>query len=102
LRIVKELFLEEAARTYPKAAAYLEKWRKVVRSAAWKNLIDVRSTYPSADGVRVSSGREVTIFNVCGNDFRLVVAIHYDRQIVFTLRFLTHAEYSKNRWRETL
>jgi mRNA interferase HigB len=42
----------------------------------------------------------VTVFNFCGNDYRLVVAIHFDRQIVFMLRFLTHAQYSKDKWKE--
>ena len=31
MRIIKEGFLKRAAREYPKAASYLEKWRKVVR-----------------------------------------------------------------------
>ena len=102
MRIIKESFLVEAARQYSKAAGYLEVWRKVVKNADWKSLADVRKTYPNADGVRVQSGRDVTVFNVCGNDFRLIAAIHFNRQIVFTLRFMTHAEYSKNEWKRTL
>ena len=102
MRIVKEAFLTLAAKEYPKAAGYLETWRKVVRAASWKSLAEARKTYPSADGVKVKSGRQVTIFNVCGNDFRLVVAIHFNRQVVFTLRFMTHAEYSKENWKDTL
>ena len=42
------------------------------------------------------------VFNVCGNTYRLIVAIHFDRQLVYTLRFLTHAEYSKDRWKDEL
>ncbi len=102
MRIIKEAFLVQAAKEYPKAAAYLETWRKVVRAAAWQSLLDVRRAYPSADAVRLNSGRQVYVFNVCGNDFRLVVAIHFNRQIVFTLRFMTHAEYSRDKWKEIL
>ena len=102
MRVVKEAFLVQAAKEYPKAAAYLETWRKIVKAAAWQNLLDVRRTYPSADPVRVKSGRQVFVFNVCGNDFRLLVAIHFNRQIVFTLRFMKHAEYSRDKWKETL
>ena len=43
-----------------------------------------------------------SIFNVCGNDFRLITAIHYDKQRLYTLRFLTHAEYDKNKWKKDL
>lgn len=52
--------------------------------------------------VRTKSGRNVTAFNVCGNDFRLIVAIHYDKQRIYTLRLLTHAEYDKNHWKNEL
>jgi len=39
------------------------------------------------------------VFNVCGNTYRLIVAIHFDHQTAYTLRFLTHAEYCKDRWK---
>lgn len=74
----------------------------VVRSAAWRNLVEVRAVYPSADLVTVNSGRKVVIFNVCGNDYRLIVAMHFNTQVVFTLRFLTHAQYSKGKWKDEL
>jgi mRNA interferase HigB len=39
---------------------------------------------------------------VCGNTYRLIVAMHFDRQTAYTLRFLTHAEYSTDRWKDEL
>jgi mRNA interferase HigB len=39
---------------------------------------------------------------VAGNKFRLVTAIHYNRQIVYILRIMTHAEYSRAKWKEQL
>jgi mRNA-degrading endonuclease HigB of HigAB toxin-antitoxin module len=47
--------------------------------------------------VIVVSNRIVTVFNIT-RQFRLITAIHYNRHEIFTLRFLTHAEYSKNNW----
>lgn len=102
LRIIKERFLKEAAAPRSKAGKWLEIWVAVVKSAEWRRIHDVRQTYPSADPVKVASGRIITVFNVCGNDFRLVVAIHYDKQRVYTLRFMTHAEYDKNHWKKEL
>jgi mRNA interferase HigB len=87
---------------HPNAARYLEIWRTVVKAATWRNLMEVRRTYPGTDSVKVSSGRQVQVFNVCGNEYRLIVAVHFNRQIVYTLRFLTHAEYSKDRWKAEL
>jgi mRNA interferase HigB len=102
VRIIKQAFLVQVAREHPKAAVYLETWRKIVGAAAWHSLAEVRRTYPSADMVRVRSGRQVLVFNVCGNGFRLVAAAHFNRQIIYTLRWMTHAEYSKNTWKNTL
>jgi mRNA interferase HigB len=42
------------------------------------------------------------VFNICGNAYRLICAIHYNTGKVFLLRFLTHAEYDKDRWKDEL
>jgi mRNA interferase HigB len=102
VRIIKEKFLVEMGRKHPKAARYLETWRKVVGAAAWLNLVEVRRTYPGTDSVKMPSGRQVLVFNVCGNEYRLIVAAYFNRQIIYTLRFMTHAEYSKDRWKTEL
>jgi mRNA interferase HigB len=102
VRIVKEKFLRDAAGQHPKAAKYLAAWVKLVRAADWHGLVDVRRSYPSADMVRVGSGKPVLVFNVCGNTYRLVVAMHFDRQTAYTLRFFTHAEYSAGHWKDEL
>jgi mRNA interferase HigB len=102
VRIIKEAFLVAAGREYPPAARHLDAWRKCVKTARWRNLVDVRRTYPDTDGVKVGSGRQVLIFNIRRNDYRLVVAAHFNRQIIYTLRFMTHADYSKDRWKDTL
>jgi mRNA interferase HigB len=102
VRIVKEKFLRDAAEQYPKAAKYLAAWTSNVRAAAWRNMADLRIRYGSADIVRVRSGKPVVVFNVCGNTYRLIVAIHFNSQMVFMLRFLTHAEYDKDRWKDEL
>ena len=102
MRIVKEKFLHDAAANYPQAAKYLAAWIAVVRAARWRSLADVRRVYPSADLVSVVSDKPVIVFNVCGIAYRLIAAMHFDRQIAYTLRFLTYAEYSKNRWKNEL
>jgi mRNA interferase HigB len=102
VRIIKEGFLVAAGRQHPSAARHLDVWRKTVKAATWRNLVDVRRSYPDTDTVKVRSGRSVLVFNLRRNDYRLIAAAHYNRQIVYTLRFMTHAEYSKDRWKETL
>jgi len=46
--------------------------------------------------------RDVIVLNVAGNKYRLVIAAHFNRGIVYTLRSMTHAEYSKQKWKDDL
>jgi len=63
---------------------------------------DVRRIYPHADPVRVASGNTVTVFNVAGNKYRLVAAIHYNAGRVYVLRIMTHADYGRGTWKDRL
>jgi mRNA interferase HigB len=102
MRVIARKRLGEFALRHPDAAEALEKWCRVFREARWRNIQEVRRVYPHADSVTVASGNTVTVFNVCGNKYRLIVAIHYNRQRVYILRLLSHAEYSKNLWKKSL
>ncbi len=102
MRIIKQSYLRAQAAKYPKATRYLADWVRVVASAEWKNFAELRHSYPSADLVAVASGRPVVVFNVCGNSYRLIAAVHFNSRRVYTLRFLTHADYSKNTWKHQL
>ena len=102
MRIIKEAFLATAGREHPSAARHLDVWRKTVKAATWRNLADVRRSYQDTDAVKVRSGRQVLVFNIRRNDYRLIAAVHFNRQMVYTLRFMTHSEYSKDRWKDRL
>jgi len=102
MRIVKPARVRESRTAYPDADLALAAWLKVARNAQWSSIRDVRSAYPHADAVSVRSGRTVTVFNVSGNKYRLILAIHYKWSMIYVLRFLTHAEYDKGKWKEQL
>jgi mRNA interferase HigB len=102
MRIITRKRLREFALRHADAVEPLEMWHRLVREARWGNLQEVRRVYPHADAVTVASKNTVTVFNICGNKYRLIVAIHYNRQRVYVLRLLRHAEYSKGFWKETL
>lgn len=102
MRIIQRSMLTEFGRQHTAAAEPLARWYRIARRARWMNLSDVRTEFPHADAVLVASGKPVTVFNVGGNKYRLVSAIHYNRQIIYTLRILTHAEDSRGKWKELL
>jgi mRNA interferase HigB len=74
---------------------HLRFWHKATKSAAWKSLADVRKTFGSAD-----TYKHFTIFNIGGNKYRLIVAIHYNTQRVYVRYILTHAEYDRGNWKK--
>lgn len=102
MRIIKKAALIQFWRNNPDAKSGLEFWHKITKSAKWNGLQDVRGAFPHADLVNVKSGRSVVVFNVGGNKFRLITAIHYNKKTVYILIILTHKEYSKDKWKDIL
>jgi mRNA interferase HigB len=102
VRIIKRSTVRDFARRSPTAAASLDRWLTLIEAGRWERLADLNRVFPGADEVVVQSGRRVVVFNIGGNNYRLIAAVHYNRQRVFVLRFMTHAEYSKNRWKDVL
>lgn len=102
MRIIKPATVEAWMRQFPIAAPGLRWWREVIRAAQWRTHAELRRVFPAADLVKVASGRRVIVFNVAGNKYRLIAAVHFDRQRLFALRFLSHSDYSKNRWKHKL
>ncbi|MGC2271841.1 MAG: type II toxin-antitoxin system HigB family toxin [Candidatus Sulfotelmatobacter sp.] len=68
-------------------------WAKVVEEARWKHFSDVRQSSPSAV-------KGFVVFNIKGNQFRLVAKINYKSGVLTVEKVMTHAEY--DRWSENL
>ena len=76
---------------HPQAQQPLEDWYETTKRAEWKNLNDIRAVFNNVDFV----GNDRYVFNIKGNDYRLVVVIRFSKGRVF-IRFIgTHAEYDK-------
>ena len=74
----------------------------LVEDGEWNTLTEMRVVMPSADEVIVKSGRRVVVFNIGGNKYRLIAAVHYNTQIVYAMLFMTHAQYNKDNWKRLL
>ncbi len=73
----------------------LKAWIQIVESANWQNFVELRRTYPQADLVG-----DCTIFNIRGNNYRLIAIVNYAAQIFQVLFVLTHNQYDKNKWKK--
>jgi mRNA interferase HigB len=100
VRVISLKLLREFWELHPDAEGPLRAWYKVVLAASWRNLADARATYPHADGVRTDDGETLTVFNIGGNKYRLVIRIRYDYQLVNVRCVLTHREYDEGGWKE--
>lgn len=99
MRIIKISTLRACWQKHPDAEARLRAWIRIVEDAQWQNILDVRSQLPHADAVATARGNLVTVFNIGGGRYRLIVAIHYRSGCVYIREFLTHGDYSKGDWK---
>ncbi len=101
MELLNEKVIARFMRRHPDAVSWLENWLEVTRDSTWRTIQDVKGAFPAVDGgVKVSSGGSVTVFDVSGNKYRMIVAINYQFQLVRVFELLTHGEYSKNLWKE--
>ena len=87
---------------HPGAEAPLKRWYKIASAAEWEGFNDVRAVFSSADVWTSGSGRNYVIFNIGGNNFRLVVSIWYEGRRIYIKHVMTHAEYDRDTWKEDL
>jgi mRNA interferase HigB len=99
LRVISRKKLLDAGAQHGRIGAVLDAWYRTAKTDKWRNLEDVRKTYPHADGVPVED-RVYTVFNIAGNGFRLITEIYYQDQVLLVRHVLTHAEYDKGDWKK--
>ncbi len=88
--LVETFFAARAGHKGTKAArSQFQAWRDIVNRSQWRNPEDVKASYPKASILK--SGR--VVFNIKGNDYRLVARIQYQAGIVAVRFFGSHAEY---------
>ncbi|MGD0769952.1 MAG: type II toxin-antitoxin system HigB family toxin [Tepidisphaeraceae bacterium] len=106
MRVLNTAELTRAGRKNVPPRNALADWLEITESSAWENIHDVRQTFKSADGVPVRvAGIGVvvaTVFNIKGNEFRLIAAIDFVSGLVVVKEVLTHAEYGKDAWKGRL
>lgn len=91
MRIIALSKLREFWRKHSQAEVPLAAWYAQASRAEWSGPDDIKRAYRSASFL---PGNRV-VFNIKGNDYRLIVAVHYNRRMMF-IRFVgTHAEYDR-------
>jgi mRNA interferase HigB len=94
LRIISKKSLREFWEGNPDAEKPLLVWYNITKRATWSNPAEMKRDFSYAD-----LAGKCTIFDIKGNDYRLIVKIEYAKQIVFIKEVLSHVEYDKGRWK---
>jgi mRNA interferase HigB len=94
MHIITKARLAEFWTKYADAETSLRLWYDRTRLAEWKDFVELRQIFPSADQVG-----NLTVFNIGGNKYRLIARVNYVRGKVFIRNVLTHAEYNTETWK---
>jgi mRNA interferase HigB len=91
MRIIAKGTLRDYWIKNPKSEHALLEWYQIVNIQNWKSPNELKSTFKNAS---IINSKRV-VFNIKGNDFRLVIEIEYDFQLIFILWIGTHSDYDK-------
>lgn len=89
--MIKKLTLIDFWRRYPGSEASLRNWLTAARSANWRKPADLKAYDRSVSFV----GNNRAVFNISGNQFRLVVSVAYGFDAMYIKFIGTHAEYDR-------
>lgn len=91
MRIIARSKIIEYYTEHASAEVALEEWYQKTKTAEWTCFADMKRTFNSVDSV----GNQHYVFNIKGNDYRLIVVIKFTIKTVL-IRFIgTLAEYDK-------
>lgn len=89
MRVIAVSTLRDFWQRFPEAEQPLKAWCEEATNATWTQPADIKAQYRSAS---VLKNRRV-VFNIKGNDYRLIVAVAYKLQVVYVKFVGTHKEY---------
>ena len=88
MRVISNRSLIDFAGKHPAAASPMQAWRKIVEATTFANYAELKTTFNTVD-----RARDYFIFDIGGNKYRIVTAIHFDKQKLFVRHVFTHKEY---------
>lgn len=91
MRIIALSTLRTFWGSHPDAETPLRSWYALASRAVWKTPADIKSAYGNAS----FTGNNRVVFNIKGNDYRLVAAVRYDKGLMYVRFVGTHRQYDK-------
>jgi mRNA interferase HigB len=95
VHVISRKALVEFWERYPDSKEPLLRWYKIMANSEYESFDSLRRTFPSADQVK-----DLVIFNIGGNKYRLIASIHFNRGKVYIRHVLTHRQYDQGAWKQ--
>lgn len=89
--VISKGILKDFSEKHPDAEAALTKWYNETKAADWSSFSDVKKTFNTTDAV----ANDRYVFDIKGNQYRLIALIIFRIRTVFILFIGTHKEYDK-------
>lgn len=96
MHVITRKALKDFWERHPDAERPLREWLHAMEQGAFPDFTSVRAVWASADYVD-----GLTVFNIGGNKYRLVVDIRYNLGRVYIQQVLAHAEYDRGLWKRS-
>ena len=90
MRVISNKCLVAFAARHGDADSPLQAWHRIMKEASFASFADLKRAFNATDKVG-----DYCVFDIGGNKYRLIAAVHFNRQMVFIRHLLTHKEYDK-------
>ena len=95
MHIISRKTLKQFWEQHPDSQSSLSRWYKIMEKTEFSTFNELRQTFPTADKVN-----DLIVFNIGGNNYRLIASIHFNRNKVYIRHVLTHSEYDQGAWKK--
>lgn len=92
MRLISNRALREFALRHRESGGPLQAWRMLIERNAFAGYGDLKRVFNSVD-----KASDYYVFDIAGNRYRLIAAVHFNTQTLYVRAVLTHAEYDD--WR---
>jgi mRNA interferase HigB len=94
MHVISRKALRQFWERHPDSESALMRWFKIMERSEFADAEALGTAFPSADKVG-----NLVVFNIGGNKYRLIAAIHFNRGRVYVRNVLTHDEYDRGGWK---
>jgi mRNA interferase HigB len=94
MHVISRKMLRQFWELHLDSESALVRWFTIMQRQEFASFEALRATFPSADKVG-----DLIVFNIGGNKYRLIAAIHFNRRKVYIRHVLTHDDYGRGGWK---